>query len=550
MFIPKVKTKNKTYFILLFVLGLILIIPVMDTKIISGHDHIFHISRIEAVASALKHGIFPVRMYVDQVQFWGAPTGIFYPGLFIYFPALLKIIGVPIEICYNIFIASIVYLGLFASWYGFSLLTRSKPIGFFSTLLYISSGYFLFDAYMRNALGELISLAAMPLAIACIVCIVSKTKMNRKGYLLAIFSVSAIIESHVLSSVFIFLFGICYSIINYKKLTFTKLKRIFCLSVILVLLNASFIVPFLEFYREVPLDVHFINDFSHNGFTPTILFNFIIFWNPWLVISLYVFLKRNLISSNISSNYGLKQFNHYFSYFLLGSFFVFASSNAFPWDYLPPLKELFKIMQFPWRFLGPASLFLSVCGGLGLYLLLNTLTITQNNTKKIASITILICLYNLSAFTFLSPSKDIGNWNTHEKKYWVRKPSHSEEDYLYRGMDITALYKQGNNFVTEAKITDWEKTLTDISFAYETPNDTVITLPLINYPGYVAASQSGNILSITENSNHMMTLKLPKGNGQINIKYEGLLSFKIADFLSVATLSAIIMYTFFSTQKH
>ena len=115
MVIPEVKTSKKTYYILLFVLGLILITPVIDIKILPGHDHIFHISRIEAFAEALKQGVFPVRMCVDQVQFWGAPTGIFYPGLFSYIPALLKILGVPTEICYNIFIASIVYLGLFAS---------------------------------------------------------------------------------------------------------------------------------------------------------------------------------------------------------------------------------------------------------------------------------------------------------------------------------------------------------------------------------------------------------------------------------------------------
>lgn len=549
MVIQEVTTSKKTYYILLFVLGLILIIPVIDTKILPGHDHIFHISRIEAFAEAMKQGVFPVRMCVDQIQFWGAPTGIFYPGLFSYFPALLKIAGVPIEICYNIFIASIIYLGLFASWYGFSLLTRSKHIGYLSAILYISSGYFLFSAHMRNALGELISLAFMPLAIACIISIVSKTKVSSKIYLLAIFSISAIIESHVLNSVFLALFSTCYSVINYKKLSLSRFKRIFCLSVILFLLNASFIVPFLEFYKKVPLNIHFVNDFAHNGFKPATLFKFIVFWHSWQIISLYVFFIYNMHNAKSLSNYRIKQITYYFSYFITGLFLVFASCSVFPWDYFPPLRDLFKVMQFPWRFLGPASLFLSVCGGFGLHLLLKSITIIHNKTYKLVALSLLICLYHMLAFTFLSPLKIHGNWDMYEKRYWDRKPFYSDEDYLYRDMDTAALYQQGNNFITDAKITDWRRNLTDISFSYETSTDTVITLPLINYPGYVATNQRGVNISITDNDNHMMTLQLTKGNGQIKIKYEGLLSFNVADYVSVATLSTLIAYTLFA-KKH
>lgn len=554
MVIPEVKSCNKTYYFLLIVLGLILIIPEIDTKIIPGHDHIFHISRIEAFAEALKQGVFPVRMCVDHVQFWGAPTGIFYPGLFSYIPALLKILGMPIELCYNIFIASIVYLGLFASWHGFSLLTHSKHIGFLSSILYISSGYYLFSTHMRNALGEVISLAVMPLAIACIIYIVSKTKVSKKIYLLAIFSISAIIESHVLNSVFLAFFSVCYSVyysvMNYQKLTLNRFKRISCLSAIIFLLNATFVIPFLFFYKEVPLNIHFVNDFSQNGFKLATLFKFIIYWHSCQIISLYVFLVQNPFNAKNISNYRYKQFKYYFSYFLVGSLLVFASSSVFPWEYLPPLRELFKNMQFPWRFLGPASLFFSVSGGFGLHLLLKTISLTQNKTNKVVVLSLLICLFQLLAFTFLSPIKMLGNWDMYEKRYWKRNPFYSDEDYLYKDMDIPALYKQGNNYLSDAKIANWKKALTDISFSYETPTDTIIILPLINYPGYVSTDQAGTNIPITENHNHMMIVQLPKGRGQINVKYMGLFSFKIADYVSVTTLSAIIVYVFFCTKKH
>ena len=107
---------NNSVYIFLLLLGFALLsVILVDSKIIPGHDYIFHVSRIEDVAAALQEGIFPVRIYVDSVQFWGAPVGIFYPGLFVYFPALLRCAGFSIEICYNIFIAFIIFTGLFSS---------------------------------------------------------------------------------------------------------------------------------------------------------------------------------------------------------------------------------------------------------------------------------------------------------------------------------------------------------------------------------------------------------------------------------------------------
>lgn len=546
MAIPDKKINNKTCCIILFMLGLILISPVIDVKLIPGHDYIFHVSRIEAVAEALKHGVFPVRMYVDSVQFWGAPVGIFYPGLFNYVPALLKLAGVPIELCYNIYIALIVYLGLFASWYGFTLLARSKPVGLLSSALYISSGYYLFDAYMRNALGELLSLSFMPLAIACVVYVIKKNKVPIKIYLLSILSITAIIESHVLNSAFLSLFFICYIAINYKSITLVKSKKICCLAIIIFVLNATFIIPFLFFYKEVPLTVHFINDFAQNGVKLSILFRLCIMWNTWVVIGLYIFISRKILGSKYYINYRRTQFRYYTSFFIMGIFFLFASSTLFPWNYLAPLRETFKIMQFPWRFLGYASLCLSICGGFGLYLFLKKINLS---IKMLSFTTALICIFHLLAFTYLTPTTYYGNWDMVEKRYWIRKPFYSDEDYLYRGMDAELLYKQGNQYITEANISEWQKELTNISFTYNSfTQESNITLPLINYPGYIATNQDDNEIPITENNNHMMVITLPKGSGTVKIHYEPKL-FKIADYISVIACTILIYSMYWINSK-
>ena len=65
MVISENKQSYKNYCTAIIVIGLILIIPLIGVQIVPGHDYIFHVSRIEDVAEALKYGIFPVRMYVD-----------------------------------------------------------------------------------------------------------------------------------------------------------------------------------------------------------------------------------------------------------------------------------------------------------------------------------------------------------------------------------------------------------------------------------------------------------------------------------------------------
>ena len=333
-----VNLPTKSYVVLLLCLGTVLIYPLIDVKIIPGHDYVFHVTRILDVAEALRAGIFPVRMYVDEVQFWGTPVGIFYPGLFIYIPALLKLAGIPIEICYNFFIAMIIYMGVILSWYGFSILTRSKITGFFSTILYVSSGYYIINAYIRNALGELLGLSFLPLAIACIIDFVTKEKVSRKSFILGIFAISAIIESHVLTSVFLVLFALFLIIVNIKLVSLKIGKRLFIIALLIFLLNATFIIPFIIYYVNVPLDIDYINSFSQNGLVFNHLLLFLVFFNFWLFTALYFFLSTKIILRKYKNFYLYKKgfltkkiLTRYSRYLFLGLFFTLLTLQLIPW---------------------------------------------------------------------------------------------------------------------------------------------------------------------------------------------------------------------------
>ena len=548
--------KKLRYVFFLMVTWLILIIPLIDTNIIPGHDCVFHITRFLNIAEAIKNGVFPVRMYADDVQFWGAPVGIFYPSLFFYIPAILKLIGMPVEICYNIFIAVIFLFGIFSSWFGFSLLTKSKNIGFFCTLLYISSGYYLMDAYIRSAIGELLGLSFMPLAIASIEILVAKSKVKVKDCVWGILAISAVIQSHVLCSVALVLFGLFCMIVHYKSISLRQLYRILVLIIIAFLLNAHFIIPFLLFYKDVPVTMEFVDGFAGQGWPTVVLFRFFLEWNFWLFVAVYFFLPKTLRGFNSKPGKALgksqikikKEFllsKLYMNYFLAGCLFLFMADLAFPWDLFSLLKQFFQTMQFPWRFLGISTLCFCVPGGICFHKFLSGKKRKLNGYLVLSLF--LICLTSLIAFSNLAPISSIPDWNMPTQKvFWERIKCVSDTDYLYNDIDKQKLFEQGDRHISDEIISNYIKSGTNISFSYkiENKNGSKIILPLVNYPGYIATDNTGRAVNIEENDNHMMQLALPEGSGKIKIWYKGLPLFVVADYISLFSTLGFLVFAY------
>ena len=536
--------KKLRYVFFLMVTWLILIIPLIDTNIIPGHDCVFHITRFLNIAEAIKNGVFPVRMYADDVQFWGAPVGIFYPSLFFYIPAILKLIGMPVEICYNIFIAVIFLFGIFSSWFGFSLLTKSKNIGFFCTLLYISSGYYLMDAYIRSAVGELLGLSFMPLAIASIEILVAKSKVKVKDYVWALV-----------------LFGLFCLIVHYKSISFRLFYRILVLIIVVFLLNAHFIIPFLLFYKNVPITMDFVDGFAEQGWPTIVLFRFFLAWNFWLVVAVYFFLPKMLRSYNSKSAKtsgkstikDKKEFlfsKIYVKCVFAGCLFLFMADLSFPWDMFPLLKRFFQTMQFPWRFLGISTLCFCVPGGICIHKFLSGKKSWTNGYLLLS--VLLVCLIGLAAFIKFAPISSIPDWNMPEKKFvWKRINSVSDTDYLYNDIDKQKLFEQGNRYISDGIISNYSKSGTNISFSYKTKNKSKIILPLVNFPGYIAVDNTGREVNIEENGNHMMQLSLTEGSGEIKIWYKGLPLFAVADYISlVSTMGVLILISFVHKNRY
>lgn len=368
---------------------------------------------------------------------------------------------------------------------------------------------------------------------------ITKPKIPVKHYILGILSISAIIESHVLTGAFLALCAIFLMVVRIKHISLVIIKRLVCLALVLFLLNASFIVPFLVYYIKVPVDLDFVVKFSEEGWSLKILFLLVVFENFWLLNALYFF-----FSSYLNKFYGTKLFNNkflikkvvsnYINLFIIGMFFIFLSSELIPWDVLYPLKKFLEVMQFPWRFLGIATLFICACGGFGFRMFVQKAKLKNITIIVLISI---VCITNIIVLNNLDP---LPFQRIEQKIYWERIVCSTDDDYLYRGMSAKELFAMKNQYISGANIHDWRKLLTTVSFSYSAKKDSTIILPLVNYPGYVAINQIGEDIPVQENNNHMVMIRLPEGEGAVKVYYTGLTVFKIADYVTLFSLVVLL----------
>lgn len=67
-------------------------------------DEPFHLARIQSLTDGLRAGIFPVKVHPQLCYGLGYGVGFFYDNALLYFPAILVLLGLSLELSYKIFI--------------------------------------------------------------------------------------------------------------------------------------------------------------------------------------------------------------------------------------------------------------------------------------------------------------------------------------------------------------------------------------------------------------------------------------------------------------
>lgn len=533
-------------------------LPLMVGGIHRGHDIGFHLLRIEGIAEELRRLQFPVRMQSLWMDGYGYPVSIYYGDLLLYIPAVFRLLGFSLIVTYKIYIFFINAVTTANAYFCFEKIWNNRQIAMMTSLAYVTSGYRMVDIYVRAAVGEYSAMVFFPfIALSVYRVYTSKGDDKKEGYknaFLLCLGMTGLIETHILSTEMTILILLLICIVLWKRTFRKKILLIYLLAIAEVLiLNLYFIVPFLDYYCNVWANINVVTDatqvnriqsagaywsqyvsFFHNifGFSSVnISERMQLSPGPLLmfapVLGIIVYIKN-----------GNKRTLFYMEFALLMLFF---SSNIFPWNFLAEefaVGNILTQIQFPWRYLSFAILFLALLLGESLKELF---LMSQQKMGK----------WLVAAFStgILMTCCFIGNYVRGAERiysYEIEGTNTCEigagEEYLLAGSNIGILSNEISGTVKEVNLVFRDGTYMEL-FVIVGDEPGSVELPLFAYKGYCVVDEWGVEYKVGTGSNNRLQFELPAGYmGKIYVNFQSPWYWKVAEIISAVVVVSVLIF--------
>jgi hypothetical protein len=503
-------------------------------------------------------GQFPVRIHTDIFGGYGYASSIFYPELFLYIPAILRILGVSLVTSVQVFGIFVNFMTAFFMYLAVSKMSQSRYVGIISSALYVLSTYHLCDMYTRFAIGEVIAMAFLPLIIYGIYELVYGDYTKWKYVVVGI---TGALQSHILTIIFTIPLVIIISIVCIKK--FFDFKRIIaCLKAVgaCLLLNIWFLVPFFQLMKE-DINLEMLErTVADNALYVSQLFESFTSATGGrnvmgtdtapvmpVHIGLIIIIGAILASANIL-NHKLERDNDkkiVGAMVALSLLTAYATTYLFPWEFMqgiPLIGKVVSMVQFPWRLLAYSTAFLSIAGAYGIYYLFSNIELRK------ATIILTVIVAMIPAAMFLDDFNDGGIKLYRGEGF--RNTEIASGEYFYTGTSIT-LYEDRGDLVEASSeqmaILNYKKDngriVLDVN---NTSTETqYVEVPLLYYPGYTAILDSGTKLVIEKGKDNVLRVNVPANtSGSIVIKYQGRKLWDLCTMISILTFVSLIIWNY------
>lgn len=344
-------------------------------------DGLLHLHRLVALDHAIRHGDLWPRYVPGLLYGYGAPLFNYYAPLSLYPLEGLHLLGLSFLDAFLVGMILYVFLGAWGAY----LLGKAwgGPVaGVATAVAYTYAPYVLYDWPRRGAMAEFVALIVLPWVLYAFWRVA--TYGRRRDLVLAVVCFSAFIPIHNITALYgmgllvttsIFLWWVSPD----PRRALVRLALVLALS---LGLTAFFWLPALAETRYVYLGhasggvggVDFRDNFQTLGETLALPLTAdltqlhppvrrTLGW-PQIVLgvlglALIIWPRVKLGEEERSRRRGWLVL---VSIFLVGSVFLTTKASTFVWETLP----LLHFTLFPWRLLGPASLFLAVLAGMGL----------------------------------------------------------------------------------------------------------------------------------------------------------------------------------------
>lgn len=550
--------------ILCFILGL----PLYREALIGGVDLSFHMWRIEGICEGLLSGQFPVRIQPGWLDGHGYATSIFYGDIFLYFPAILYLIGFSLQDAYKIFITVLNIGTVFISFYSFKRLSGNSVAALTGTVLYSGCIDRLFRLYGASRVGMVSAMAFYPLIVLGMYMLLSndvKKESNKKSWLYLAIGFTGLLMTHIISCLIVGIFVVLCCIVFIKRfLQRNALCEVGKALLSFVLVNLWFLVPFIHymglgkvrvFADKVISEDYYLElaGFAKDSRTLSEVFMEVvgsrqgIGYALTLVLILFILACAGDAQGNlIKKNAGV------FGFSILSLWFA---TDLFPAVWIAKISKLilkmFKIIQYQERFLAVTTVLIATLA----VLLVATPCLKKEISYLAAIMLIAFSMYqNMEYFSSLEANVVYIDKMDLEEKYAKHEYEYGvgNGEYIPIGTDVSSLTDEicyDGKYVSvgqvERNYLNYQITATNSSESEQN-----ITLPLLFYDGYWCEEMNSHeVMEVVPGDNVCVSVILPAGfQGTVEVKFVSPWFWRLAEVISL--LGTIGMAVYFIRGKY
>ncbi len=522
-----------------------------------GHDSAFHYLRVEALKYNIEQGT--LCSGIDYLYLGGAGyAASAYPDVFLYIPALLRIMGVGIGMSMTIFLTLCNVLSYIFMFLCVKKISTSSVGASIAACFYVLSSYRLDNIFTRFALGEVQAYVFWPLILLGLYDFIFGD--FRKPYILGIGFIGMIL-SHTISTAIAL--GICVLISLVFLHRLWKKPRKFLtllLTVSLVLgITAFYWIPLLELLSSCDMSVNysayhveqsivkFLDVFKDASITGIGIPIFL------LCLPRLLLMRRSPIRKAIATDNNSDKRPNALVFadaaMCFGILLALLPSDLAPWMLL---THVLDFMQFPWRFYAIASTLIAVGGAIYI-----TYLIQYTNAKKVgmvvlAGVTILCASVHFSIInpihaevypddyysqTDATFSVGMGEWMPHAAQG--------------SGVDTVREFRDTVAFDDGTRIACMRENGTLTFTIQDLYSPSYVTLPYVWYPGYHASDETGQALQTSMSDHGLVEVNTRNIHGQVTVTYRPTGLRVVSYCISAATflLSLILYIIIFHAEK-
>lgn len=502
----------------------------------------FHLSRTMSLADVWKT---PVNFqYFNHL---GIPMALFYPWIFVYpLYLLIQLVG-NMASSYYIYCTLVSFVTLLISYYVGHKISGRRLVGVLFSVIYTFALYRQSNVYYRHAVGEFLALMFLPLVILGIYYVLYD---DVKRWPILAIGMTGLAYTHELSllmaSMIVFFF-LCLVVIR-RKFTKGRLIALVKAASLAILLSAGYLLPLIEqqsALKLVPPVEHVMQVEALNPINMIISSvnnqlgrrNHVLGLVPLIlgIVLIYFFATKKIKKTFM------------WDATLIGFVCVLMSTTLFPWELLQ--KTPLHMIQFPWRFMGMATLLLSLSG---VMVLVNQQLLTKKASYLVIAAIVLLnismmCNYMTRGVNPVinpngqEPLTEIYNTNQLEDK--ITDGSHfvGDFDYTPKAAQKSLKKMKKGDVVIKGKTESVKMRYTDeaASCTITVDQQTSAKLPILGYRG-MRVTNNGKLVKWYRTSTGTIGLPLHQGENRIRVTMYYTRPAKIAALISIVTLLGTI----------